>query len=81
MRQENEVLMRVNVKVTPNAKQEKVKKEGELLKVYTTAKAIDGKANESVKGILANYLNIKKRQIEVTRGLKSRNKSITIYGL
>lgn len=72
---------RFDIKVSPNAKKISVKKDGDLLKVYTTAKAMDGKANASVIAILAKYFHVKKREIQITRGLKSRYKSITIDNL
>ncbi len=71
--------MKIDVKVVPNAKKEIVKKEGEIWKVYLRVPPIEGKANKALIGLLADHFNVRKSQIEITKGLQSRNKTITIY--
>ena len=67
----------VKVKVIPNAKKDMVS-EGENIKVYTKAPAINNKANISVIELLANHFKIKKGNINIIKGQKSRNKIIEI---
>ena len=66
------------LKVAPKAKRDSVKKEGNLWKVCLTAPAADGKANRALIGVLADYFNVRKSQIEIIKGLKSRHKTISI---
>ena len=73
--------MRLEVKVIPNAKANFIKKEDNIFKVYLTAPAIDGKANKALCEILSKHFQIKKSQIEIIKGLKSRIKVIMINGI
>ena len=66
----------MKVKVFPKAKKERVEKEGELLKVYVNAPAVDGKANSAVIESLAEYFGKKKSQVRIVLGEKSREKVI-----
>jgi len=70
--------MQINVKVTPGAKKNLIKKEGHLYKVYLTAPAVEGKANKALIKFLAEEFDISKSKITITKGLKSRNKTVTI---
>ncbi|MCK5215934.1 MAG: YggU family protein [Candidatus Omnitrophica bacterium] len=70
--------MVIDVKVIPGAKKNIVKNEGKGLKVYVTAPADDGKANKAVVVILAEYFAVKKRDVAILKGLKSRHKTIKI---
>lgn len=67
------------IKVVPRAKQNKVEElsKGEL-KVWLTAPPVDNKANFLLLEIIANYFNIKQRQIIIISGVKSRDKQIKI---
>ena len=69
----------INIKVIANARKVLVKEEAGNLKVYVAAPAVEGKANKAVIELLANYFGIKKGQIEITKGLQSKNKTINIY--
>lgn len=71
--------MKVHIKVVPFAKKDLIKAEGENLKVYLTAKAVEGKANKALVGFLAKHFGVRKGQIEITKGLKSRHKTIMIH--
>ena len=73
--------MQINIKVMPGAKRNMVKDEGGILKVYTTAPAVEGKANKAIVPILSKYLVVKKSQIEIIKGLKSRSKIVIIKDL
>ncbi len=70
--------MRHSIRVIPKAKQNKVVVEKDRLKVYLTAPAIEGRANEALIKILAEYLNVRKSEIRIIRGEKSRDKVILV---
>lgn len=70
--------MILQVRVVPNAKQEKIFEEGDRFKVYLTAPAEQGKANKALIRLLAKYFNVKKSQVQIIKGDKSRNKVIEI---
>jgi hypothetical protein len=72
--------MDIQVKVFPNAKHPFVKNETGVYKVYVTAPAVDGKANKALIKILSEHFQTKKSRILITKGLKSRIKTITILG-
>ncbi len=54
---------------------------GDAIKLAITAPPVDGKANTAVIKFLASFLGIKKKSLDIKRGLQSRNKSILISGL
>lgn len=66
------------LKVTPKAKKNSMKREGNIWKVCLTAPAMDGKANRALVEFLADHFNVRKSQIEIIKGLKSRHKTISI---
>lgn len=70
--------MRVNVKVIPNAKKTRIINEERGLKVYITAPAVDGKANKALIGLLAEHFEVKKSDIRIIMGEKSREKVVEI---
>jgi hypothetical protein len=71
--------VRLTVKVIPHAKQNKIVKEAERLKVYLTAPAVEGKANAALIEFLAEYYKVKRNQIKVVLGEKSRQKVVEIH--
>lgn len=70
--------MRLNIKVIPNAKQNKVLEEEGRLKVYLTAPAVEGKANKALVEFLADHFNVKKNRVRIVRGEKGREKVVEI---
>jgi hypothetical protein len=70
--------MILNIRVAPKASRNLIKQEGSCLKIYLTKPALDGLANEQLIGLLAKHLGIKKHQIKITAGLKSKNKIVKI---
>ena len=68
--------MILNVRVSPKASRNLVKKEGDVYKVYLTKPSQDGLANEQLVGLLADYLKAKKYQLKITKGFKGRDKLI-----
>lgn len=70
--------MILSVKVIPKASRNLVKKEGNGFKVYLTRPAQDGLANEQLVRLLSEHLKIKKYQLKIIKGNKSRNKLVEI---
>lgn len=68
----------INVRVIPNAKKNNVSEEEGKLKVHVNAPAVDDKANKALVKILAKYFGIKKNDVRITRGAKSREKVVEI---
>lgn len=70
--------MIIKVRVVPNAKQERLVRQADLLKVYLTAPAQEGRANQALIDFLAETFRVKKRQIIIRQGLTSRDKVVEI---
>lgn len=70
--------MILNVRVVPRSSRTRVLKEGNRFKVYLTKPAQDGLANMQLILLLSVYLNIRKYQIRIIKGEKSRDKLIQI---
>lgn len=66
--------MKLTIKVIPKAKKNEIKGE----KVYLKAPPVEGKANEALIAFLAEHFGVKKKQITIIKGEKSRNKVIGI---
>ena len=67
-------MKRIAVRVVPRAKRDKVVKEQGRYKVYVTAPAENGRANRAVLELLADHFKLKKSQVQLIRGEKSRDK-------
>jgi len=70
--------MRHSIRVIPKAKQNKVVVEEDRLKVYLTAPAIEGRANEALIKILAAHFKVRKGDIRIVKGEKGRDKVVEI---
>ena len=71
-----------SVRVTPHAKQNKVQRQTDgSLKVYVTAPPEDGRANAAVVETIADWLGVKRRDVEIIRGATSRNKIVRVTGV
>jgi len=66
------------VKVVPKSGRNLVKKEEGRIKVYLTQAPSDGLANEQLIKVLAGHFNLKKYQVRIIRGQKSRDKLIEL---
>ncbi|MBU0636847.1 DUF167 domain-containing protein, partial [Patescibacteria group bacterium] len=64
----------IHIKVIPNAKKNEVLEKDEKFRVYINAPAVDGKANKAMIKVLAEFLKIKKNDIKIIKGEKSREK-------
>lgn len=71
-------MKKVYIKVIPNAKKNRIVEELSRLKVYVTAPAVDGKANKALIEALADHFGVKKRDVSIIFGEKSRDKIIGI---
>lgn len=70
--------MIMNIRVIPKSSKAFIKKENDLLKVYLTKPALGGLVNKQLIELLAEYLNIKKYQIRIVKGGKSKDKIVAI---
>ena len=70
--------MKINIKVITKAKRNEIKKVGDNYKAWLTIAPTQGKANQALIELLANYFKIKKSQIKIIKGARSKNKVIEI---
>jgi len=70
--------MLLNIRVVPKSSRKLVKTGGDRIKVYLTRPAQDGLANEQLIELLSEHLKVKKYQIEIIRGSKSKNKTVKV---
>jgi len=73
--------MRIYLKVIPRSSQNIVEKisEGEY-RVKLTAPPVDGKANEALIKLLAEYFNVSKSAILIVGGKSMRRKMVDVLG-
>ncbi len=70
-----------SVRVTPRARRNTVVRDAAgNLKVYVTAPPEDGRANDAVIETFADWLGVKRRQVDIIAGQTSRNKIIRVEG-
>jgi uncharacterized protein (TIGR00251 family) len=53
---------------------------GDALKIKITAPPVEGKANEECIRFLADLFNVKKTDVAIAAGHKSKNKRVTVTG-
>jgi len=71
--------MKISVIVHPNSKKPRIEKDlTKMLHIYVNAPPLEGKANKVVVESLAKYFKIKKSNIVLIRGEKSKNKVFEI---
>ena len=70
--------MIIFVHVIPGAKRNIIRREKEVWKVHLQDPAVEGKANKSLVEFLAENFKVKRRQIAIIKGLKSRDKIVKI---
>jgi uncharacterized protein len=71
--------MKIEVIVHPNSKNPRVEKDlTEMIHVYVNAPPLEGKANKAVIESLTEFLKIKKSEIVLVRGEKSKKKVFEI---
>jgi uncharacterized protein len=70
------------VRVAPRAKRNAVAgMTGDALKVAVQQPPEDGRANEAVIELLADWLNVKRRQVAIVTGATHRNKIVRVTGV
>lgn len=67
-----------NIRVCPRASRNYIEQIGNVLRVHLTKPASDGLANSQLLELLSAYFKIKKYQIKIKSGVKSRNKLVEI---
>jgi len=70
--------MNISVRVHPQNNNPRIEKKADGFHIYVKEAALKGKANQAVVKTLADYLKIKKHQIILKKGLKSKNKIFEI---
>jgi len=71
----------IEAKVTPHAKRVQVKLDGDVLRVAVVVAAENGKANRAVEEAVSKALGLKRRDVRVALGAKSRRKHLEIDGI
>ena len=64
-----------SIKVKANASKNDIAMVNDVVTVFTTAQAVDSKANKSIVTLFKKLLKVR---IEITKGLKSKDKIIKI---
>lgn len=71
----------VIVRVTPRASRETLSVEGGQLRIRLRAAPVDGAANTALIALLAEWLGLPRRAIDITQGETARVKRISITGV
>ena len=66
------------VRVTPNAKSNRIRESGDGLKVYIAAPPVEGKANKALLKLLAEHFHVKRSHLTILKGKTSRDKLIRV---
>ena len=69
------------VRVKPNAHKPGIELEGGNILVRVAEPPHDGRANEAVRELLAEALDLPRSRVRLKRGARSREKTFTIEGL
>ena len=70
--------IKIQVKVSPNSREQGVKEIEGVLRVKVCAPAKEGKANKRLVEILAKHFAIPKSSISIVKGLTSKSKVIEL---
>jgi uncharacterized protein len=63
-----------HIRVTPRASRARVIHDGDLIRIWVTVVAEDGKANRAVQAALAQALGVAKTRLVLLRGQTARDK-------
>lgn len=66
------------VRVTARASRNRIEQSGNNLKIYLTKPAVEGLANAQLIDLLSAHFKIKKYQVSIKSGEKSRHKLVKI---
>lgn len=71
--------MKISVFAKPNAKEEKIEKiGGNTFKVSVKAPPIQGRANEAIIKVIAEFFRVSPSRVKIISGYKSRQKVVEI---
>lgn len=72
--------MKINSRVYPRSSKENVEylEDQRLLKIRTKAAPVDGKANKEVINLVADFLGVNKKFVQISTGNASKDKIIEI---
>ncbi len=73
--------MKFAAKVKAGAKTDEVYREGNTLSIKIKAPALEGKANQAIVKLLADYFHVPQSAVNIKSGFSSKNKVIEIEGL
>ncbi|MCW5945649.1 MAG: DUF167 domain-containing protein [Fimbriimonadales bacterium] len=71
----------LKAKVTPRASSNRIEFDAGQVRIYVTAAAIDGQANQAAVLAISKLVGVPKSRIRIAAGVSSRNKSIRIGGI
>lgn len=72
----------LKIHVTPRASRNQITGwRGDILCIKITAPPVEGAANEAISKFLADALKVRKSQVELVSGEKSREKTVRVLGL
>ena len=72
---------RIELRVHTGSARPRIVQKDDGLHLYTGKKPLQGEANSDVVRMISEYFNVPKKNVEIIRGLKSRNKLILVRGL
>jgi hypothetical protein len=70
--------VKIQVKVKPNSKIEEVSQEGDNFVVKVKEPPREGRANQAVVKLLAEYFGVSQNQVRILSGFKSKSKLIEL---
>lgn len=70
--------MILNIRVIPKASRNFIKEEGSCFRVYLTSPAQGGLANAQLIRLMSGHLKVKKYQVRIIKGHKTRDKVIEV---
>jgi len=70
--------LKIKVRVAPRSSRDEVVKTGDDYVVRVRAQPREGRANEAVIKLLADYFGVTRSSVRITSGLSGRNKIIEI---
>ncbi|KAL4228309.1 hypothetical protein ACF0H5_013740 [Mactra antiquata] len=70
--------IKIHIIVKPGAKKNSVTDIGSEINIQITAPPVDGQANQELLKYLSKILDVKKTQLNLEKGAKSRNKTIIV---
>ena len=74
--------IRIAIRLTPRSRAEAVEGVvGGMLKVAVTAPPVDNEANEALLRLLAKQWRVRRRDLSIVGGAKSRNKLVRVAGV